>query len=163
MHEVLRRFDRETGWLATGVLGSVVFAAILVAVQVREHQKDAINLPVEATQVGVDRPLISVPQTVEPATATPDLALNSDVSHQNVQANPSIFANQQTPAQVREPKVSIAKSKPTKPPRIVDVKKRLIELWHQSLARAETRGWTLFKSSNGRDKKKVSYTAETDQ
>ena len=93
MHEVLRRFDRETGWLATGVLGSVVFAAILVAVQVREHQKDAINLPVEATQVGVDRPLISVPQTVEPATATPDLALNSDVSHQNVQANRPLRAS----------------------------------------------------------------------
>ena len=76
MHEVLRRFDRETGWLATGVLGSVVFAAILVAVQVGEHQKDAINLPVEARQVGVDRPLISVPQTVEPAAAERRISLS---------------------------------------------------------------------------------------
>ena len=33
MHEVLRRFDRETGWLATGLLGGLILAAMEAAGQ----------------------------------------------------------------------------------------------------------------------------------
>src|SRR5580700_9657511 len=34
--DVIRRFNRDTVWLATGVLGTVIFAALVLAVQ--EHQ-----------------------------------------------------------------------------------------------------------------------------
>ena len=159
MHEVLRRFDRETGWLATGLLGGLILAAMAIDVQLQKHRREQVNLPTKTTEFGVDHPAIFQPQTDETATAaTPDL--NSDADCRNVQASPSILSTQKTLA-AKAPKTSTAKSKSSKRLRIVDVKKRLIELWHQSLARAETRSWTLFKSSSGRDKKKVSYTAET--
>jgi hypothetical protein len=159
MHEVLRRFDRETGWLATGLLGGLISAAMAIGVQLQKHPTEQVNLPVKTMEVGVDHPGIFQPQTDETATtATPDL--NSEADRRNVQASPSILSTQKTLA-AKAPKTSTAKSKSSKRLRIVDVKKRLIELWHQSLAKAETRSWTLFKSSNGRDKHKVSYTAET--
>ena len=115
MHEMLRRFDRDTGWLATGVLGSVVLAAIVVAVQVREGQKGTIKLPIEATQVGIDRVPTKIsppfPQMGVAETATPHLALNSEISHQNVEANgnPSISSPQQAPSQAEGQKISICK------------------------------------------------------
>jgi hypothetical protein len=47
-------------------------------------------------------------------------------------------------------------------PRFVDVKMRLIALWRQSRVRTErSRSWTLFSNSNKGERKKVSYTAET--
>jgi hypothetical protein len=44
--------------------------------------------------------------------------------------------------------------------RFIDVKRRLIELWHQSLARGETRTWTAFSKLNSGVKKKTAFTAE---
>jgi hypothetical protein len=42
------------------------------------------------------------------------------------------------------------------------VKRRLIELWHQSLAKTEkSRSWTAFSNFNGWVSKKAAYTAET--
>jgi hypothetical protein len=44
----------------------------------------------------------------------------------------------------------------------VDVKRRLIELWHQSLARSEkSRSWTAFSNLSRGASKKAAYTAET--
>jgi hypothetical protein len=43
----------------------------------------------------------------------------------------------------------------------VDVKMRLIALWHQSLQREKSRGWTAFSNSNKWERRKVGYTAET--
>jgi hypothetical protein len=160
MHEVLRRFDRETDWLATGLLGSLMLAVMAVGVQLQKHRREQVNLRVEPTEVGIYHSFIFQHQSDETETATtPDL--NSDVGRQNVQASPPILETQQIHAQVRGPKISITESRPSRLPRIVDVKRRLIELWHQSLARAERRGWTLFQNSSGRDKKKVSYARET--
>jgi len=159
MDEVLRRFDRQIGWIATGLLGGLILAAMAIGVQLQKHQRERVNLPVKAMEVGVDHPVIFPTETDEAATVKPP-DLNSDVGSRNVRASPSILSTQKTLA-AKAPKTSTAKSKSSKRLRIVDVKKRLIELWHQSLARAETRSWTLFKSSSGRDKKKVSYTAET--
>ena len=45
--------------------------------------------------------------------------------------------------------------------RYVDVKTRLIALWHQSFQREKSRAWTLFLNSNKWQRKKISYTAET--
>ena len=159
MDEVLRRFDRQIGWIATGLLGGLILAAMAIGVQLQKHQRERVNLPVKAMEVGVDHPVIFPPETDEPATVKPP-DLNSDVGSRNVQASPSILSTQKTLA-AKAPKTSTAKSKSSKRLRIVDVKKRLIELWHQSLARVEKRSWTLF--SNKRDRKKVSYTAETNR
>ena len=38
MHEVLRRFDRETGWLATGLLGGLILAAMAIGVQLQASE-----------------------------------------------------------------------------------------------------------------------------
>ena len=43
-----------------------------------------------------------------------------------------------------------------------DVKRRLIELWHQSLAKSEkSRSWTAFSNLNRGERKKAAYTVET--
>jgi hypothetical protein len=45
---------------------------------------------------------------------------------------------------------------------VADVKKRLIELWHQSLAITEkSRSWTAFSNLNRGVSKKAAYTAAT--
>ena len=41
-YKVIRRLNRNTTWVATGLLGSVVFAALMVALQER-HPKAAIK------------------------------------------------------------------------------------------------------------------------
>src|SRR5271165_1050062 len=46
---VIRGFDRDTRWLATGVLGALVFAAFVLAVLVPEHYPNAVDLA-EAVQ-----------------------------------------------------------------------------------------------------------------
>ena len=46
---VIRGFDRDTRWLATGVLGALVFAAFLLAVLVPERYPNAVDLA-EAVQ-----------------------------------------------------------------------------------------------------------------
>ena len=48
-NDVIRRFNRDTGWLATGVLGAVVFAALVLAVLVQERHPKAVDLTEEAS------------------------------------------------------------------------------------------------------------------
>jgi hypothetical protein len=49
-HKVVRRLNRDTTWLATALLGSVIFAALVLALQER-HPK-AADLTKEARQTG---------------------------------------------------------------------------------------------------------------
>ena len=49
---VIRRFNRDTMWLTTGLLGTVIFAALVLAVQER-HPKTAV-VAEEASQTGGD-------------------------------------------------------------------------------------------------------------
>jgi len=51
--DVLRGFDRDTAWLATAVLGAIIFAALVLAVQ--EHHPTKVNLTEEAVQAGSER------------------------------------------------------------------------------------------------------------
>ena len=51
--DVIRGFDRDTAWLATGVLGAIIFAALVLAVQ--EHHQTKVNPTEEAVQAGSDR------------------------------------------------------------------------------------------------------------
>ena len=51
---MIRRFNRDTGWLATGVLGAVVFAALVLAVLVQDRHPKAVDLTEEAVQARGD-------------------------------------------------------------------------------------------------------------
>jgi hypothetical protein len=50
--DMIKGFNRDTGWLATGVLGTVIFAALVLAVQ--EHNPWKVTPTEEAAQAGSD-------------------------------------------------------------------------------------------------------------
>ncbi|MBV9128831.1 MAG: hypothetical protein JO298_00405, partial [Verrucomicrobia bacterium] len=60
---IIRQFNRDTGWVATGVLGCVIFAALLLAVQ--EHHPSTGK----ADQAGNDLFLNAYPATIGSAIA----------------------------------------------------------------------------------------------
>ena len=71
--DVIRTFDRNTTWLATGTLGSVIFAALVLAVQER-HQK-AVDRTEEARQTrGYLLP------NANPATLSKDVGSNEKIT-----------------------------------------------------------------------------------
>lgn len=97
-------------------------------------------------------------------TQTPVEALTPEKIHLLVQANASSWSPTlwQESRRVIGLKVPRARSRSSVRLRFVDVKRRLIALWHQSLARSESsRTWTAFSNSNKGERRKVVYTAET--
>jgi hypothetical protein len=202
-NDVIRSFNRDTGWLASGVLGAVVFAAFVLAVLVQERHPKAADPTEEARQAEGDLLLNANPptrftvdlygkrsigkMTSGPATSvhhafteilpkenlssqmeaaastlTPILAFTPEIDRHDLQANASSWtpAHRQDSGRVIGLKVPRARSRSSERPRFVDVKMRLIALWHQSLVRSEgARSWTLFSNSNKGERKKVSYTA----
>ena len=198
--DMIRGFDRDTGWLATGVLGTVIFAALVLAVQ--EHNPRKVTPTEEAAQAGSNlslkaravtagsvvgkssngktapeegsgtdhefgntSPLDDPSSQIEfsPTTTTPVLVLpplNRNDEQTNV--NSGITASRQNPARAIGPKARNARNRPSVASRYVGVKRRLIELWHKSLAQSETsRSWTAFSKLNSGLKKKTAYTAAT--
>jgi hypothetical protein len=92
-----------------------------------------------------------------------DSGLTPKINQPDVQANATSWSPSQRPdsahaAHTKIPNVRIRSSKHS---RYVDVKTRLIALWHQSLRHEKSRGGKLFSNSNRRQRKKISYTAET--
>ena len=61
MYKVIKRLNRNTTWVATGLLGSVVFAALMVAFQERHPKADDLT---EARQTTGDLSLNANPATV---------------------------------------------------------------------------------------------------
>jgi hypothetical protein len=86
--------------------------------------------------------------------------IRSEDARSNVGSSPS--GNRQDSGRVIGSKLTRARSRSSLRPRFVDVKMRLIALWHQSLAQSErSRSWSLFANSSRGKRKKVSYTVET--
>jgi hypothetical protein len=85
------------------------------------------------------------------------------IKHPDVEANATSWspANRPDSARVIRPKILDVKYRSSVRPRYVDVKTRLIALWHQTLRGEKSRGWTLFSNSNKWQRKKISYTAAT--
>ena len=190
---MIRRFNRDTVWVATGVLGTVIFAALMVAVQERqrkatEAERDLLLNANPATVAGVvantsnadgkmtpgpgssvdhaftETPPQEIPSSqTEPSASTPVLALTPE-NRNDVQANPDVgpLADRQDSARAIGPKARNASNRSSVASRSVDVKRRLIELWHQSLAKSEkSRSWTAFSNLNRGERKKAAYTTET--
>src|SRR6266478_2650317 len=190
---MIRRFNRDTVWLATGVLGTVIFAAVMVAVQecqrkATEAERDLLLNANPATVAGVvantsnadgkmtpgpgssvdhaftETPPQEIPSSqMEPAASTPVLALTPENRNKG-QANPDsgTLADRQDSERAIGPKARNASHRSSVASRSADVKRRLIELWHESLARSEkSRSWTAFSNLTSGAKKKAAYTAET--
>jgi hypothetical protein len=176
MEEVIKRFNRNTTWVATGLLGSVAFAALMVAFQERHATADDLT---EARQTTGDLLLNANPvassdvmgsnekstgEITSGQATSVDRGLTSEIKHPDTQANATSWspAHGSDSAQVIRPKIPNVRYWTSVRPRYVDVKTRLIALWHQSLKRNEkSRGWNLFSNSNKWRKKKISYTAAT--
>jgi hypothetical protein len=100
----------------------------------------------------------------EPAASTPVLALIPE-NRNDAQANPDAgpLADRQDSARAIGPKARNVRNRSSVAFGSVDVKRRLIELWHQSLAKSEkSRSWTAFSNLNRGVRKKAAYTAEAD-
>ena len=175
IYKAIKRFNRNTTWVATGLLAPVIFAAVMLALQERHAKAD--NLTEEARQTTRDIALNANPAAIsdvvgsnEKSTgeitsgqATSVEGLTPEIKHPDTQAN----ATSWSPAHWRDSgraiglKVPRERFRSSGRLRFVDVKMRLIALWHQSLQREKSRAWTVFSNSNKRERRKVGYTAET--
>jgi hypothetical protein len=183
--DIIRSFNRDTAWLATGVLSALIFAALVIAVKERQAN---------TTQAGCD-PLpnasFATIESVVPKSSNSNGTMNSEsvssVDHVFTEASlQEIPASQMEPAastpisapaftpqknrdahgqdsrQALAPKASHASNRSSGSSRYVGVKRRLIELWHQSLAKSEkSRSWTAFSNLNSGARRKAAYTART--
>jgi hypothetical protein len=204
-NDVIRKFNRDTRWVAIGVLGAVVFAGLMLALLVQERYPNAVDNTGEAVQAGgnlllntniatlaenvvltgksstaeiapgearsVDQEFTKISpkensfSQMEAAASTqsPVSAITPEIDHHALQTNASswIPAHWQDAGRAIGLNVPRRRSRSSVRPRFVDVKMRLIALWHQSLAQSEkSRTWT-FSNSNKGERRKVGYTAET--
>jgi hypothetical protein len=190
--DVIRRFNRDTQRLATQALVAAAFAILVFGFLIRAEENAWLNAnPPTLSKVddlngksstgettseqarGIDHALaiISPPhETLSPWMETPDStqtpvpALPSEIDRPNAQGNAGSWtaAHRQDSGRVMGLKVHRARSRSSVRLRFVDVKMRLIALWHQSLAQSKkSRTWAAFSNSNKGERSKVSYTAET--
>ena len=179
--DVIRSFNRDTAWLATGVLGALVLAALILAVEERQSKatqaernllRNANSATVESVLAKssnsngkmtfgpgssivptfTEPPLQEIPSSeVEPAATSPISAPALTVQK----------APRQDSTQGPAPKIRSVRKRSSLASRFIGVKRRLIELWHQSM-RGETRSWTAFSKLNGGvSRKATAYTAAT--
>jgi hypothetical protein len=184
IRETIIKFNRDTAWLATGVVGTVVFAAIVLAFE--EHQPNAkatesdlsakSNLDPMAGVIvkssdssaesatsqdgSVDKTLSKTSleekassSRTDSATHAPGLAYKPEANHHPRREDDLRFKGSRTQNEKNRSSVALGASA---------VKRRLIELWHQSLAQNDkSRSWTAFSHLNKGVHKKAAYTAET--
>ena len=178
-YNVIRGFNRYTTWLATGLLSSVAFAALVLAVQ-EWHPKAAdqgeeerptrgdlllnanpgtlskiVSLSAESSKseitsgqaTSVDHVFTAIlpqenpppPMETPESTQTPVVAPTPEINQPDAQATASPWSSVQRQdfARAIRAKIHNIRHKSRVRVRFVDVKKRLIALWHQSLARSQ--------------------------
>jgi hypothetical protein len=171
--KAIKRFNRNTTWVATGLLAPVIFAAVMVALQER-HAK-AYNLTEEAGQARVDPLVKANPAAISDiggsnkkrtAEIASGQATNVDLglipNQPNVLGNvtPSSPPERTDSARVIHTKTPSGRYRSSIRRSIVDVRSRLIALWHQSL-REKSRGWTPFSNSDKWQRENISYASTT--
>ncbi len=184
--EVIRKFDRDTGWVATAVLAMVIFGAVGLAIQIKERHLNARNSDnstvflrgIERTSrqpssqitsirlQNIDLALTKVSppdpswpmETPAPTSAKVSVLTFTKGSHyRKVDPTPWIPTQRLESSRETRSKVPSTRTKSSVRPKIVDVKKRLVALWRASLVRDKrTSGWNISENS----RKNVSYTAE---
>ena len=183
--DVIRSFNRDTAWLATGVLGALFLAALMLAVEERQPKAtqaerdllpNANSATVESvvaksshsngkmtTESGssVDHAFTETPPQEIPSsqresaasTPTAVLALTPEMNRN---------AHRLDSGRVRGPKTRSGRNRSSVVFGSAYVKRRLIELWRQSLVKSEkSPNWTAFSKLNNALKKKAAYTAGT--
>ena len=172
IYDVIKRFNRNTTWVATALLGFVVFGALIVAFQER-HAKvddkearqttgDLLNANPAAISEVVDSKEKSTAEMTSAQATSVDRGLAPEINQPGAPATASSWspANRLDSARVIRTKIPHVGRRKFVRHRLLDVKMRLLALWHQSLMPDEqARGWTPL--SNKWRKKKISYTAAT--
>jgi hypothetical protein len=148
---VMRAFNRNTMCVAAGLLGTVIFAAMVLAVL--EHHplpvevvqkggaKDGGVLP-NASPVALSEVLDSSRKNTDEISSgretSVDNGFTSKTSRSDVKPDGSVSSPAQPldSTQVIRPKTPNIKHR-SRRPRFIDVKMRLIALWHQSLPRTQ--------------------------
>jgi hypothetical protein len=89
--------------------------------------------------------------------------LTPETNQPDVQANTTSWplSQRQGSAHSTHTKIFNVRLRSSKHPRYVDVKTRLIALWHQSLRHEKSRTGTMYSNSNKGARKKVGFTAAT--
>jgi hypothetical protein len=178
--DTISKFNRDTVWLATGILGTVVFAALALAFQecqpkatperdflLNANPASAGSAVASSSSYGgimtpekgsgddhtfTETALLKARSSSAAPTPAPVLAFTPEISHN---------ANRQDSAPERRPRTRNVKNRSSFGFGTVDVKRRLIELWHQSLTRSEkSRSWTAFSNLGRGASRKAAYTAE---
>jgi hypothetical protein len=182
---VIRSYNRDTAWLATGVLAAVALAALLLGVGERQPkatqaERDLLtnanaatvesafakssnsNDKITSGSSSVDYAFTKTPRQeipssqMEPAASTQTFA-PAFTSQKNRDAPPQDFT--QAPA----PKTRNVRNRSYVASRFIDVKRRLIQLWHQSLAPDQKpQSWTALSNLIRGVRRKAASTSETD-
>jgi hypothetical protein len=167
IRETVIRFNRDTGWLATGLVGTIVFAAIVLAVQ--EHQPNAKPAETDPSPlVGViaasSSPNAEMPPTQDSSVDREPVKTSLDEkvsSSRNESAVPPAGLAFRPEGRHHEHRQDSTRNRSSVTLSTAGIKRRLIELWHQSLAKNEkSRSWTAFSHLNRGVHKKAAYTAE---
>jgi hypothetical protein len=184
--DVIRSFNRDTAWLATGVLGALFLSALMLAVEERQPKAtkaerdflpNANSATMEIVVAKSSHPngkmttesgsSVDHAFTETPPQEIPSLQMEPAASAPILAPAPTPQKNRESPrqdaTQAPAPNTRNLRNGSSVASRIINVKRRLIELWHQSLARSETRSWTAFSNLNRGVSKKAAYTAETNR
>jgi hypothetical protein len=171
---VMRRFNRTTTWVATGLLSTLVVAAGVLVFQ--DNHPMAVNIHEEARRtsggfvpegssdspsevVGLNEKNPDQIASGQLASSYPGVAPESNNGALPTKINESLGEQRPDSPRATQPRVHNLRHRLSLRSRAVDVKMRLITLWHQSLARAH--GWTLFSYPHHARSKKVSTAIET--
>jgi hypothetical protein len=172
---VMRRFNRDTTLVVTGLLGTVIFAALVLAVQEhhllpaevaeKEMQTHGEVLP-NANPVGLSEVAglngkstdkISLGQ----ATSFDDGFTQAEINHADSQANVSSLspAQRHDSARIIRRTIAIVRHRSSTRLRFVGVKMWFLAFWHHGSQRAEkSRSWIQFWNSNKERRKKAETT-----
>jgi hypothetical protein len=183
--DVIKGYNRDTAWLATGVLGAVVLAALMLAVEERQPkatqaERDLLPNANSATVESVVAKSSNVNGEMTPRAGS---GADPEFTETPVQENPSSQresaastptavlaltpemnrnAHRQDSSGARGLKTRNGRNRSSVVFGSAYVKRRLIELWHQSLVKSEkSPNWTAFSKLNNGLKKKAAYTAAT--
>jgi nitrogen fixation protein FixH len=175
--KVMRRFNRNTMVVASGLFGTVIFAALVLAVQ--EHHPWPAEVAEKTVQTS-DEVLpnaspVELPEVVGlsgkktnkmssgQATSSDD-RFTPEINHANLKANLSSAspARRHDLARATRPAIANERHRSSTRLRFAGVKIWFLTSWLHGLTRAEkSRNWTQFWNSNKERKKRVSHTAET--